>query len=434
LGKSKKDKVLMGIQQNLIYCDADTKAILTFLCEQSNSLYNCGIYWSRQIFFKTGRIISKFDPVYDVGSNIHAQAMPSVPAQQTLLSVSEAFKSFKGLRELFFKGELEQKPKPPNYRESGGLYKVAYPNIGAGRPTLLSNAWVRFPLGNQINRWFKVKEFVLPLPTNLNFKKVKEFTILPKNGEFYLECSYEVDPVCVKLDVDQALSIDLGTSANLMACVDTLGNSFLVDSRHAKSMNQLYNKRVANYKEGKPQSYWDNFLDKITRKRNHQMRDMVNKAARLAINHCLTHGIGTIVIGWNKGIKDGADMGRVSNQQFVSMPLSRLKERIKQLCEIYGIRFVETEEANTSCASFLDGDSLPEHGLKPVGWKASGRRYPRGLYKTKNGSLINADLNGAANILRKVAGNLGIDLSRLGRRCLTTVKRVRIWFTKTSRS
>jgi putative transposase len=433
IGKIKKkgDKPLIGIQQNLIYCDADTKAILTFLCEQSNSLYNCGIYWSRQIFFKTGKIISKFDPVYEVGSNIHAQAMPSVPAQQTLLSVSEAFKSFRGLRELFFKGELEQKPKPPNYRESGGLYKVAYPNIGAGRPSFIDGL-IRFPLGNQINRWFKVKEFFLPLPINLDFTKVKEFTILPKNGEFYLECSYEVDPVFVKLDVLQALSIDLGTSANLMACVDTLGNSFLVDSRHAKSMNQLYNKRVAKHKEGKPLFIWDNFLDKITRKRNHQMRDMINKAARLAVNHCLTHGIGTIVVGWNQGIKNGSDMGSKSNQQFVQMPLTKLKERIKQLCEIYSIRYVETEEANTSCASYLDGDSLPEYGKKPDGWKASGKRIKRGLYRTKNGNFINADLNGAANILTKVARNLGVDLSRLGRRCLTTAGRIKLWATKTN--
>jgi putative transposase len=425
--KDKKPKPLMGIQQNLIYCDADTKAILTFLCEQSNSLYNCGVYWARQVFFKTGRIISKFDPVYEVGNNIHAQAMPSVPAQQTLLSVSEAFKSFKGLRELFFKGELDQKPKPPDYRESGGLFKVAYPNIGAGRPTLTDNSLIRFPLGLQIKRWFGIKEFFLPLTPNLDFRKIKEFTILPKNGEFYLECSYEIEPVNIKLDINQALSIDLGTSANLMACVDTLGNSFLVDSRHAKSMNQLYNKRVANRKKDKPQAYWDSFLDKITRARNHQMRDMVNKAARVAINHCLTHGIGTIVIGWNEGIKDGADMGRKSNQQFVQMPLAKLKERIKQLCEVYGIRYVETEEANTSCASYLDGDSLPKHGEKSKGWKASGKRILRGLYRSKDGSLINADLNGSANILRKVAGNLGIDLSKLGRRCLTTVARIRLW-------
>ncbi len=430
--KDKKTKPLMGIQQNLIYCDANTKAILKFLCEQSNSLYNCGVYWARQIFFKTGRIISKFDPQYEMGNNIHARAMPSVAAQQTLLSVSEAFKSFKGLRELFFKGELDQKPKPPDYRPSGGLFKVAYPNIGAGRPTLLDNGLIRFPLGLQINRWFKVKEFFLALPINLDLKKIKEFTILPKNGEFYLECSYEVSHVNIKLDINQALSIDLGTSANLMACVDTLGNSFLVDSKHAKSMNQLYNKRVANHKEGKPQAYWDGFLDKITRKRNHQMRDMLNKASRSAINHCLANGIGTIVIGWNEGIKNGADMGRQSNQQFVQMPLAKLKERIKQLCEIYGIRYVETEEANTSCASYLDGDSLPKHGEKPFGWKASGKRIKRGLYRSKNGSLISADLQAAGNILRKVAGNLGIDLRRLGRRCLTSVRRVRLWATKSS--
>jgi len=109
------------------------------------------------------------------------------------------------------------------------------------------------------------------------------------------------------------------------------------------------------------------------------------------------------------------------------MPLARLKDRIKQLCEIYGIRYVETEEANTSAASYLDGDSLPEHGKKPQGWKASGKRVKRGLYRTKDGSLVNADLQASANILRKVAGNLGIDLSRLGRRCLSSVGRIRLW-------
>lgn len=420
----------MGVQQNLIYCDADTKAILTFLCEQSNSLYNCGVYWARQIFFKTGRIISKFDPVYEIGKNVHAQAMPSVPAQQTLLSVSEAFRSFKKLLELFFKGELEQKPKPPKYRDSGGLFKVAYPNTGAGKPTITSEGLIRFPLGLQIKRWFGIKEFFLPLPINLDFQKVKEFTILPKNGEFYLECSYEVEPVNIQLDIKQALSIDLGTSANLMACVDTLGNSFLVDSRQAKSMNQLYNKRIANHKEGKPKAYWDSFLDQITRKRNHQMRDMVNKAARIAVKHCLSHGIGTIVIGWNEGIKNGADMGKKSNQEFVQMPLAKLKERIKQLCDLYGIRYVETEEANTSAASYLDGDSLPKYGEKPTGWKPSGKRIKRGLYRTKNGFCVNADLQASANILRKVATNLNIDLSRVCRRCLTTVSRIRIWATK----
>ncbi|MDF5733556.1 MAG: transposase [Rhizonema sp. PD38] len=352
----------MGVQQNLIYCDNDTKAIITFLCEQSNSLYNCGIYWARQLFFKTGKIVSKFDPVYGIGDNIHAQAMPSTPAQQTLLSVSESFNSFRELRSLFFGGKLDQNPKVPNYRKSGGLFKVAFPNVGAGKPTLTNDGLIRFPLGNTINRWFKVKYFYLPVPINIDFTKVKEFTILPKNGAFYLVCSYVVQKKVLErtLDINQALSIDLGTSANLMAGVDTLGNSLLIDSKQAKAMNQLYNKKVAQRKQGKERDYWDGFLDFVTRRRNNQIRDMINKAAKLAIAHCLKYGISTIVVGWNVGLKDGSNMGKRNNQQFVQMPLARLKERIKQLASANNIRFVETEEAYTSKASFLDGDSLPQ--------------------------------------------------------------------------
>ncbi len=423
-----KNKKIMGVQQNLIYCDNDTKAIITFLCEQSNSLYNCGIYWARQIFFKTGRIISKYEPIYAIGSNSHAQAMPSIPAQQTLLSVSESFDSFDKLRKAFFAG-LDKKPLAPNYRKSGGLFKVAFPNTGDSKPKLTKDSLIRFPLGNTINRWFKVKEIFLPLPTNIDFKKVKEFTILPKNGTFYLECSYSVEKKTPEraLDINQAFSIDLGTSTNLMAGVDTLGNSLLIDSKQAKAMNQLYNKKVAQRKQGRERDYWDSFLDFVARRRNNQMKDMINKAATLAINHCLKYGIGTIVVGWNIGIKTSSNMGKRNNQQFVQMPLARLKKRIEQLAEIYGIRFVETEEAYTSKASFLDGESLPKFGQLPDGWKASGKRELRGLYKSADGNLINADLNGAANILKKVAGNLGIDLSRLGRRCLTTVGRIRLW-------
>ncbi|XZN90339.1 MAG: zinc ribbon domain-containing protein [Microcoleus sp.] len=109
------------------------------------------------------------------------------------------------------------------------------------------------------------------------------------------------------------------------------------------------------------------------------------------------------------------------------MPLGKLKDRLKQLCYLYGIRFTETEEAYTSKASFLDGDSLPKYGEKPFGWKASGRRIKRGLYQSADGTVVNADLNGSANILRKVVSKLGVSLDRLNRRCLTTVARVRLW-------
>jgi putative transposase len=99
------------------------------------------------------------------------------------------------------------------------------------------------------------------------------------------------------------------------------------------------------------------------------------------------------------------------------MPLGKLKDRLNQLCDLHGIKFIETEEAYTSKASFLDGDSLPKYGEKPEGWKASGKRIKRGLYQSVDGTVMNADLNGSANILRKVASKLGVNLDRLGRRC-----------------
>ena len=266
------------------------------------------------------------------------------------------------------------------------------------------------------------------MPSNIDCSKVKEFTILPKNGAFYLEMSYEVECQQHDLDRSQALSIDLGTADNLAACVDTLGNSFLIDARAMKAMNQLWNKKVATRKEGKPAGYWDSWLDRVTRKRNHQMRDGINKAAKLIVDHCLKHGIGNLVIGWNQGFKSNkVDMGKLNNQKFVQMPLGKLKYRLSQLCNLHGIKFTETEEAYTSKSSFLDGDSLPRYGEKPPEWKASGKRIKRGLYRSADGTVINADLNGAANILRKVASKLGVKLDRLCRRCLTTVARVKLW-------
>jgi putative transposase len=424
-----KIKKQMGVQQMLLKPDPETKAILQYLCEQSGKLYNSGVYFARQILFKTGKLLTgKFDLDFEptVAKSLVAQSLPSTPAQQTLRSVVEAFKSFRELRTMHQNGELAFRPRPPQYLQGAKLFKIAYPNSGGQRPRVVDGK-LRFALGLTVNRWFEVKEFFLPTPSNIDISRVKEFTILPKNGAFYLEISYEMLRQPQVLDIEQALSIDLGTAENLAACVDTLGNSLLIDARQMKAMNQLWNKRVATRQENKPQDYWDPWLDRVTRKRNHQMRDGVNKSAQLIINHCLAHGIGTLVVGWNEGFKSDANLGKVNNQKFVQMPLGKLKERLKQLCELHGIRFIVTEEAYTSKASFLDGDSLPKYGEKPSGWKASGKRVKRGLYRSGNNSVVNADLNGAANILSKVARNLDLDLSRLGRRCLTTVARIRLW-------
>ncbi len=230
-------------------------------------------------------------------------------------------------------------------------------------------------------------------------------------------------------------------SHNWLTCVSTLGKSFIVDGRKLKSINQWYNKRVAKLKEGKPQGFWSDELAAITEKRNRQVRDAVNKAARFVINYCLQHEVGTVVFGWNQRNKDGIAIGKRNNQNFVQVPTARLKNRIAQLGEQYGIQLIETEESYTSKCSFLDRDVIPVFGGEkadatepsshggshahqaPANWKPSGKRVRRGLYKAGSGDRINAECNGAANILRKVASRLGLHLGEIGRESLTAPKR-----------
>ena len=201
------------------------------------------------------------------------------------------------------------------------------------------------------------------MATNLDWNVIKEIRILPRHGCFYAEFVYELKIQPVQLNYNQAVSIDHGVD-NWLTCVDTQNHSFIIDGKHLKSKNQWYNKQIATLKENKPQGFWSKRLSGITEKRDcfvprNQMKDAVNKTDRLIINHYLKYGIGTVVFGWNKGQKQSIDLGSKTNQKFVQIPTARLKERIEQLCNLYGLRFVETEESYISQASFLDDDFLP---------------------------------------------------------------------------
>ena len=153
------------------------------------------------------------------------------------------------------------------------------------------------------------------------------------------------------------------------------------------------------------------------------MRDNINKAARFIINWCLYNDISTVVFGWNQRQKDSINIGKKNNQEFVQIPTARLKNRIAQLCEQYGIQFVETEESYTSKSSFLDDDWLPTVGEKPDGWQPSGKRVKRGLYRSKDGFLINCDCQGAVNIIRKVITQLKASLAKVTRGVLSLPQR-----------
>lgn len=413
----------MGVQQCLIHPDSKTKAILEYLCNESNKVHNCAVYYARQMWFKSRVIVSGFDLVNEMrrSKNRHFQALNSDAAAQVCLSVGEAMKSFRQLMRKSWAGELEQKPCPPSYRRSG-YQTLTYP----ARRLKLVGDQIKVPLGRQVQAWFGLDELMLPMPSNLLFADIKEVRILPRNGVFYAEFVYPVERVEMPLDSSKCLGLDHGIN-NWLTGVSNVGDSFVVDGKHLKSINQWYNKQVAKYMEGKVNGFWSKRLANLTEKRNRQMRDAVNKAARLVVNQCLEKGIGTIVFGWNQRQKDSIKLGRKTNQSFVQIPTGRLKERIKQLCEQYGIRFCETEESYTSKASFLDADKLPVYGEKPGSWEPSGRRILRGLYRSALGFLVNADCNGAANILRKVAVKLGLDLSGISRGDLTAPLRLKFW-------
>ena len=418
---------MFGCQQVRINPDQGLKAVLEYLCRESNKLNNCAIYYARQIYFKTEKIINKFALINELKSNPHYGAMYSQVAQQTILSVAESFSSFLGLLKGIKAGPLDQKPRIPNYKKKGGFALVAYPS----QAVKLKPEGLRFPLGTKVKAWFGLDAFYLPMPSNLDYKAVREYRILPRNGEFYLELVYKIESVQAPVDPTKILGIDHGLD-NWLTCISNVGTGFIVDGKHLKSLNQWYNKRISILKENQSQGFWSKQLARVTEKRNRQMRDAVNKAARLVINHCLENQIGTVVFGWNKGQKDSINLGANTNQKFVQIPTAKLKDRIKQLCEQYGIKFVETEESYTSKASFLDSDELPIFGEKPKGWHESGKRVKRGLYRTANSGDINADCNGAANILRKVAATLGLNLSGVSRGALTTPLRFRFWTLKES--
>ena len=150
-----------------------------------------------------------------------------------------------------------------------------------------------------------------------------------------------------------------------------------------------------------------------------------NLTTRYIINFCTANRIGTVICGYNTDFKRGMNLGKKNNQQFTQIPFGALRRQLKTLCERYGMNYIEQEESYTSKASFLDLDELPIYDVeKPYTGTFSGKRIRRGLYRSKSGRLINADVNGAANILRKSKQRL--DFERLCKGFLGNPMRIRI--------
>ena len=164
---------------------------------------------------------------------------------------------------------------------------------------------------------------------------------------------------------------------------------------------------------------------KLINKRNNKTNDYIKKTARIIINYCIKNDIGTVIVGYNSDFKRSVNIGKVNNQQFTQIPFGALREAIKNLCDQYNMNYIEQEESYTSKASFLDKDDIPTFNpSNNIKYKFSGRRIKRGLYKTLNGTIINADVNGACNILVKSKQNFNFEKLCIG--LLASPVRVRV--------
>ena len=361
------------------------------------------------MFFKAHKYVSNYELDEIMKSNLHFKALRSAVAQQACHKIGESFKSYRKLAKLYREGKLTDKPRLPKYRKKRGLTVVSYP----ARWLKIVDGQIKFTLGKQVKAWFDIDHFTLPMPSNLDFKDIKEVRILPRNRCFYAEFVYKQKDVKSKLNQSNILCLDPGVG-NLLTAVSTIGKSFIIDGKKVKSINQWYNKKVAALKKDKPQGYWDDQLAALSEKRNRQFKDVRNKVARFIVSWCLTNDIGVIVHGWNQGIKNNSKMSKKVNQEFVTIPNAAIKNRIEQLATQYGITFIEQEESYTSKSNFLANDELPTFGEKSErksiftgkrGKKIKGKlnNLGRGGYLTNDGIWLNSDCLGAANLLRKKA-------------------------------
>ena len=399
--------------------------ILREMCQYSNNLYNVALYNIRQHFFSTHQFLTYESNYHECKTNENYKLLQAGVAQQTMKVVDRSFKSFFNLIKKARNNEYRFNDiQMPHYQIKGTMF----PLICSGNALSIKDGFFRLPVSNDFKKLHPDMSVIkIPFPNRLSDKVIKEVRILPVHNQFKIQFVYQDDIDVLNLDVNNTLSIDLGID-NLATCVNSCdGTSFILDGRYLKSINYRYNKELARLKSisMKQDLFNTKQISHITDKRNRRISDIMHKSARYILNYCIQHDIGTIVVGYNKGFKQNSNLGKTNNQNFVQIPLFQLRLLLEQLCERYGLTYLETEESYTSKASFLDMDILPEwNPEQPYLGKFSGNRVHRGLYVSGCNQVINADVNGACNILRKSKQNF--DFKELCRGLLTDPVRIRL--------
>ena len=392
----------------LRHLGAAEHTLLRTMCWHSARMYNVALYSVRQHFFEHNEFLGLFKNYHACKENENFQILPSQVAHYTMRIVDRSFRSFFQLKK---KSGYEKPVRIPRYLPKDGFFGLHYEsqafhvrdgflelNIGMHfmRETGMKSLCVKFPIENADD---KTKTAYLK---DVGLAKFKELRVLPQfNAEsFNLAVVFETADSPTKLNSDNCLSIDLGLN-NLATCWNAqTGESFILDGKEIKAINNAWNKRqarlnAAKMRQGIKCDTRRQFRER--RNRENRIRDIMRKSAAHIRDYCLANDIGTIIVGKNDGWKNGIEIGKRNNQKFVNVPHNYLLSCIRSKCEQCGIEYVEVNEAHTSKCSALDNEPVEHQEYY------AGSRPKRGQFKTKGGIKINADVNGAINMWRKVS-------------------------------
>ena len=365
---------------NVLYKDFDN------LCFLSKNLYNQALYRIRQQFFedKTFKNYSEVNRELHDENQVDYRALPANTSQETLKLVNQNYSSFFKSLQKQIKGV-----KIPGYLDKTKGRQVVIYNHMTLPDHLLEKGIVKLP---KTNIQFRTKQ-----------KNIRQVRIVPKNNYIVLEVIYEASLKELLKDNKKYMSIDLGID-NLASCSSNVTKSFIINGKPVKSINQFYNKKKASLQselEIKNKKKTSKQIQNLTLKRNNKIKDYFHKASRYIVNQLVSQSINTLIIGKNDGWKQETNIGNVNNQNFTQIPHQMFINQLKYKCQLEGINVVEQEESYTSKVSFFDNDFIPTYQVNDELFKSSGKRIKRGLYKTSSGLVLNADINGSLNIMRK---------------------------------
>ena len=361
---------------------------LSYICHLSKNLFNEGNYIVKQELIQNGKW-TRFNTLnYQLNKGVsdNYTLLPSQTANRILYTLDKSWKAFFiAIKDWKVNPKkYKEKPEPPHYKKKDGEHILIFTT----QQVKIKDSYLLFPKMVGID----------PIKTRLgDDTKLKEVRIIPKGMGYVCEIVHEIIVESLNLNPGNVAGIDLGVR-NIVTMANNIGEQpIVIKGGFVKSMNQYYNKRRAEL-----QSIYDlqgikggSKMSTLTEKRNRKMKDAMHKLSRLIIDWCILHDIGTLVIGHNDNWKQQVNIGKRNNQNFVSIPYYILINDLNYKGEEVGIKVIEQEEAHTSKCSFLDGESIEHHK------SYAGKRVKRGLFRSAKGILINADVQGALNIIKK---------------------------------